>query len=287
MTAQRKIAFIGGDKRMVYCAKAFSIDGYDVSLSGFEMLREKFSLNHLPIESSVLSSDAVVLPLPCVKVGKLNAPFSNSEIKDEYLTALLNEKPVFTSMKSKLLSTFQNLNEDNIFDYSARDDFAIQNAIPTAEGALSIAIDNHEGAIFKSRCLVCGYGRIGKVLSKRLYDMGADVTVSARKQSDIAYIDSLSYKSIKTSEISSQKPFDIIFNTVPFLVFDAYTLRKVAKNALVIDLASKPGGVDFEAASMLDIKAIEALALPGKYSPKFSGTVIKNTIINMFKEETG
>ncbi|MBQ0098497.1 MAG: dipicolinate synthase subunit DpsA [Oscillospiraceae bacterium] len=283
-----KIAVIGGDRRMLFCAKAFLSDGYDVSVTGFDNLCENIAVKKLPLEKNIILCDKVVLPLPCIKGEKIFAPYSENDIKcTEYLSALLNEKTVYTSMKEKLLENFPALKEENVFDYSSREDFAIQNAVPTAEGALSIAIDNFEGTIFRSRCLVCGFGKIGKVLSKRLYDMGADVTVSARKQSDLSYIETQEYNAVNTYEIKRELPFDIIFNTVPALVFDAKTLKMIARNALVIDLASLPGGVDFEAASLYDIKAIQALSLPGKYAPKFAGEVIKNTIINMFKEETG
>ena len=79
--------------------------------------------------------------------------------------------------------------------------------------------------------------------------------------------------------------FDIIFNTIPALVLNRNELIKIRNDALVIDLASKPGGVDFDAAKELGIRVIWALSLPGRVAPVTAGIIIKDTIINMMREE--
>lgn len=63
--------------------------------------------------------------------------------------------------------------------------------------------------------------------------------------------------------------FDIIFNTIPSLILDDEILTKVKKDALIIDLASKPGGIDFDAAKSYGLKVIWALSLPGKNCSRF------------------
>ena len=78
--------------------------------------------------------------------------------------------------------------------------------------------------------------------------------------------------------------FDVIFNTIPFPIFNRDILSRLDKNTLLIDLASRPGGVDFKAAAELQIKTIWALSLPGRVAPKSAGQIIKNTILNMIKE---
>jgi hypothetical protein len=77
---------------------------------------------------------------------------------------------------------------------------------------------------------------------------------------------------------------DIIFNTVPSLILDADMLTKTARNTLIIDLASRPGGVDFEAAHKMGIKVIWALSLPGKVAPDTAGDIIGKTILNILDE---
>ena len=53
---------------------------------------------------------------------------------------------------------------------------------------------------------------------------------------------------------------------------------------LIIDLASAPGGVDFEAAHKFRLDAVRALSLPGKCAPKTAGEIIKTTVFNIIEE---
>ena len=130
-----------------------------------------------------------------------------------------------------------------------------------------------------------GYGRIGKILSKMLCGLGAHVSVEARKYADLAMIEGHGCEAMSLKELGHHvHEFDIIFNTVPAVLFDAELLKKVRKNTLIIDLASRPGGVDFEAAAKMGIKVIWALSLPGKVAPITSGAIIKDTIINVIRE---
>ena len=98
-------------------------------------------------------------------------------------------------------------------------------------------------------------------------------------------IDSHGYKPLSLCDLKSKiNDFDIIFNTVPAMLLDGNLLKLMDKEALVIDLSSRPGGVDFNAAKDLGIKVIWALSLPGKIAPVSSGGIIKDTIMNIIKE---
>ncbi len=282
----KSVAVIGGDKRQLYCADAFLKDGLKVTLGGFEKLKSDSGIEITSPLEAALCSEFIVLPLPCVKGDRINAPFSSENIllSDALLTAFYGKK-IFCGQKDKLLTLSQKINPNLVYDYSNREEFAVLNAVATAEGAIEIAMREYEGTISHAECLVCGYGRIGKVLTDLLCSLNANVTVSARKKSDLAWISTKQCKCVKTSNLDSLKPFDIIFNTVPALVFDSKILSHIAKKAVVIDLASVPGGVDFESASRLSICAIHALSLPGKAAPKTAGEIIKNTITNMLEED--
>jgi dipicolinate synthase subunit A len=163
----------------------------------------------------------------------------------------------------------------------------LKNAVPTAAGAIAVAMNNSDNTINGSKILVCGYGRIGKVLSEMLRGMGADVTISARRKSDFAWISLNGYKSDYTGHFSDLENYTIIFNTVPSLIFNKELLEKVNHDTLIIDLASKPGGVDFKTAESLGITAIQALALPGKTSPKSAGEIMESTILGILEEDDG
>ena len=149
----------------------------------------------------------------------------------------------------------------------------IPNAVPTAEGAIEIAIAETPFTIH------------GKILSKDLYALGAQTYVEARKYADLAMIEGHGYEPLPLDNLKEHiHEFDIIFNTIPSLILDDEILTKVKKDALIIDLASKPGGIDFDAAKSYGLKVIWALSLPGKIAPVSSGAIIKDTIMNIIKE---
>lgn len=280
---------IGGDKRQLAAARSIASEGYTVYLSGFERLEQLLGTfgGSAPAEETALCSEVVILPLPVTKDGKnLNAPFSDKKIPlDDNFAMSMKGKKVFCAMKNRLLKTSKLWNPDLVYDYLDREELQVYNAVPTAEGAIELAMSEYLGTINGSKCLVTGFGRIGKVLAKMLKGLGAEVFVSARKKQDLAWIDLLGYVPVDNNDIAGSGEFDIIFNTVPALILDAQVLAKIAQDAVVIDLASAPGGVDFDSARRMGILAVHALSLPGKVAPKTSGEIIKNTIFNIIEEE--
>ena len=79
----------------------------------------------------------------------------------------------------------------------------------------------------------------------------------------------------------------MLFTTpYPSLLFNEETLKYLEPSCLLIDLASKPGGVDMEAAKNLGIRTIWALSIPGKVAPITAADIIKDTILNMLEERS-
>lgn len=277
---------VGGDKRQLFLAQSLLSDGYNVILAGFDKLRAQGFDALSGTEAAVLYSDAVILPLPSVRVDKsVNAPLSGrslffSEREQEELC----RKPVFAAMRDRLLRAYPKLEDAQVYDYAAREDFAVRNALPTAEGAVETAMQAFEGTVFGSRSLVTGFGRIGRLLAKLLHALGSAVTVCARKPSDLAQIEVLGYRAADIRRLQEVRGYDFIFNTVPALIFDERLLKNTDRNTLLIDLASLPGGVDFECAHRLEIDARRALGLPGKCAPKSAGEIIKTTVLSIIEE---
>ncbi len=227
-------------------------------------------------------ADVLVFPLPYAIDGKINAPLWNKPIDIE-----VNSKCrfVFAGKADNQLAKICSESGVILNDYAEREEFAVMNAIPTVEGAIEIAISKTPYTIHGSRCLVVGYGRIGKLLSSALRSLGADVCVTARKYSDLAWIAANGCKSAHTSSLNEiVSDYNIIFNTVPQMLFDFRVLANTKPDVLLIDLASRPGGMDFEVAKRLNRRAIQALSLPGKCAPDTAGDIIKNTIINILEE---
>lgn len=280
------ITIIGGDLRQLTLAELLSKDGFSVKVYGFgdDYISDKYHVVKDLIDTE--PSDIVILPMPVSTDGKtVNAPLNSEPISFSYIKHYIKSAKLILGgrINDEVISLTSGV---KTIDYYNREELMIKNAVPTAEGAVEIAMCETPYTIKMSKCLIIGYGRIGKVLSNMLFDLGADVTVSARKYSDLAWIETNGYHAVHNLNIGeSVSEYDIIFNTAPALILHEDILKKINPDCVIIDLASKPGGVDFEKAADLGLKVIWALSLPGKVAPITSGKIIKDTVLNILEEE--
>lgn len=283
MEHNKIIGIIGGDERQIHLANSLCADGFAVITVALPANRLSSRCFVGSIGEAAVTADIIVLPLPTSREGiTLNAPFSSSTVFMKDVWAALEDTPVVLGATADL----PRYAKFKFIDYSSRDDFAVYNAVPTAEAALAIAINHTDMTLFDSKCLVIGYGRIGKILLSCLRALNADVTVSARKPADLAMIESLGGRAVHTSNIGNDiGEYDIIFNTVPRQMLNSNILSKCKAGTLIIDLASAPFGTDFAAAKALGIKAVSALSLPGKTAPKSAAKIIKSTLLTIIREE--
>ena len=286
-----KLSFIGGDKRQIRVINKMAEVMSHIKIYGFDKLdRNEFCdgveiCNSIP--ESLSGTDGVVLPLPyTLDKETVNAPFFSGEIHSGEVLKCINEGQLLLAGKTDdAIKSVSKLYGIPLIDYLEREELAVLNSIPTAEGAIEIAIRETPHTLCLSKCLVLGNGRIGKILSKMLLGIGADTTVCVRKYKDSAYCKAMGYKSIFLNNLKDEiKNYDIIFNTVPAMVIGYKELSEMKKESLIIDLASTPGGVEFETAKKLGIKVIWALSLPGKVAPSTAGNYIFETILNIFEE---
>lgn len=280
-------AVIGGDLRSSYLAGELAADGYKVITTGFDSADLPPCVTGCtnPAQAVALA-DCVILPLPVTtEGGVLNAPFARVRISlDQVLNAV---KPAQYLLGGNVSDTVRREVEARgltIDDYFAREELAIQNAIPTAEGAVQLAMEELPITLSGAHCLITGYGRVARVLARLLNAIGANVTVAVRKCDAAAWAQVEGCDTVDIRRLREAGDFDVIFNTVPVLLFTPEVLQKLDPDTLLIDLASRPGGVDFSAAAEARIKTIWALSLPGRVAPKSAGAIIKNTILNMVKE---
>lgn len=277
---------IGGDRRQAALAESIANDGYSVYAWGFDRLPLEETVRQATLEEIAEKCMVIILPLPVTADGStLNAPYAEEElILDDSFAALMRHREVYGGQIGKLLSTSEYWNIMDVNDYFTREEFTVRNAAATAEGAVEIAMREYDRTICGSRCLVTGFGRIGKALAWALRGLGASVSVSARKPADLARIEVYGYTPVKSDEICRGENYDIIFNTVPAMVFSESVLSRIHSSTLMIDLASMPGGIDFDAARKRGLRTVHALSLPGKTAPRAAGEIIKNTIYTMMEE---
>ena len=275
-----KIAVIGGDKRMLFAARAFADDGHEVAVAGFDDLTSLCEIRILSVADAVRWADIIILPVRPVKDGFLNAPFTKTEFPITDLLDRVGEKPIFAGG----IAPLKPYAKGKLCDYAALEYFSLYNAELTAEGALSILLSDYEDSVFGTKILVTGYGRIGKLLSAQLHCLGAEVTVAARKALDRERAELSGLPAVDYPDID-HSAYPVIINTVPALVLDRKAVDRMREDVFLIDLASAPGGVDFARARERGLSVIHALSLPGKTAPYAAGRVIKNAVMNILSKE--
>ncbi len=286
----RTFFIVGGDLRFAALADVLA-ENNRVFAVGFD--RTAAMSDKVQTCDNVLSAeeraDCIVLPLPASADGvTVSTPFSGRNVSLESLTHIIKENGVvFGGMISpKVREIFENRGI-TVFDYAQREEFAVMNAVATAEGAVQAAMEELASTLSGRKILILGAGRISKVLIDVLSGFHTDITVAARKCSDLAWAKVYGCHGVRISGIDDiLSGFEVIFNTVPAVILDENRLKRIDKNCLVIDLASKPGGVDFETAGMLGVRALWLLSLPGKVAPVTSGKVIADTIGNILSERS-
>jgi len=284
----KKFSIIGGDLRNVKLAELIAAEGNSVNIYGFSKagFEVKFEQSNT-IAEAISGSDVVIGPIPCSNDNELiNTPFHSENIHINEVFRCMNKNQLFIAgrISEKIVHLAQVCNVYTV-DMLEREEMAVLNAIPTAEGAIQIAMEEMPITLHNSNALILGYGRIGKILAKMLHGIGANVYVEARKYSDLAWIKSFGYKPVILSELSQTvKNMDVLFNTIPSVILNNEVLKMLSSDCLIIDLASKPGGVDFEKAKEIGLKAIWALSLPGKVAPVTAAGFIKDTVYNIIEE---
>jgi len=282
------ITVIGGDTRSIKLANLFAEEGNEVNIYGFKNAGFELGIKESQsLSEAIDASDIVIGPLPCSNDDEtINAPFHDEKIYLKEIFKIMSKNQLFIAGRiSHKIAHMAEIYNVYCIDFFEREEMTVLNAIPTAEGAIQIAMEEMPITLHDSNALVLGFGRIGKMLSKMLKGIGAQVFVEARKYSDIAWIKGYGYIPVNLNELGNYlSKMDVIFNTVPHIILDNEMLSKIRKDTIIIDLASKPGGVDFEKAKIAGLKAIWALSLPGKVAPITAAKFIKETINNILEE---
>lgn len=280
------ISIIGGDLRIAKLCKLYA-KKCKVYAYGFEQYFCKKEIDNNIIicknmEDAILNSKYIISGIPLSKDGKnINAPFANNEIKIAELKDKIGKDKTFIA--GKIPTEFYDEKISNI-DLLKNEEFNILNSIPTAEGCIKIILDKREETIHESNILICGFGRIGKILCNRLNAFGAKIYCAARNKSDFAWIRANGCIPVEYTEIKNiGNKLDILINTVPSLVIKAEALDSFDKDILIIDLASNPGGIDKVYTKDLNLDVITALGIPGKEMPQAAARYIKEIIDELIR----
>jgi len=282
-----KFAVIGGDMRIVKLASMLHDEGHEVRCFALERGDLPPGLSAGSVREAAQGAECVVLPLPVTgKKGTLFAPLSYGEYDiKSVLEHLEADSMICAGRTDEETERAAAENGLTLTDYYEREELKVFNGVATAEGAVGLIMQETPITLWRCRVLVIGFGHIGKLLAHRLTGLCAEIWVSARNYGDMAWIEALGMHPLDTRSLEGHLgSFDVIVNTVPAPVLGEGRLREIRRDALCVDLASKPGGMDFAAASALGLKAVWALSLPGQVAPVSAAAMIHDTVCNILKE---
>lgn len=254
------ILIINNDKRMNYLSEYIRDNGFDLA----EYHRDSFNFDF----NILKQTHYFILPFGGISESGQIAN-TNLRLTEEVLLSLPDDCIILTPIKyPKLVQLLDAVSRkcEVIFDF---DEVAIYNSIPTAEGVIFNIIKNTEITIHQAEILVIGSGRTGVTIARDLALLGAHVTVTFRKKKDEARLFEMGLNPIHVDlMVEDLKHYDVIVNTVPAMVLDEQALNNVQYECYIIDVSSKPGGVDFDYAKQIGIQAELAGSLPSIVAPK-------------------
>jgi dipicolinate synthase subunit A len=285
-----KIAVLGGDDRELILIKELVKMGATVAVSGFprDMVGPGAFVVY-SVEEACKDAEVLVLPLPGTSTdGLIRAIYAENSLQltEKAIKILAKNALVIIGTARPFLVEWANKYQFNLIEILEMDEVAIPNSIPTAEGAIQIAMEETRITIHGSRTCVIGFGRVGITLARTLKALGSSVTVIARNQGQLARAYEMGCNRASYSDLLEIiNNTDIVFNTVPAMVIDKEILKYANSDVLIIDLATQPGGTDFEAANTYGVKAILAPGLPGKVAPVFAGKILADVVPRLIINE--
>ncbi|NLK28435.1 MAG: dipicolinate synthase subunit DpsA [Clostridiales bacterium] len=290
MSHQIDFGIFGGDLRQVYMAETLLDKGYSVAVYGLmqslshkncvpvSTLHDLFEMCKVLIGPIPMSRDQVTITAN-QDVSDLTIAHVAYQLSNHHILIGGNiPLPLLEICNSKRIPYYDLMQDENI---------TIKNAIATAEGTIMEAIACSDRNLYDSNCLVLGYGRCAKVLARKLKALDARVTIAARRTEALAQAEADGHGVVALKNIKCILPsFHYIFNTIPSLILNQGCLELVNPSVTIIDIASAPGGVDFEYAKQHKRFAKSCLGLPGKVAPRSTAVILVTGILAYLKERS-
>lgn len=285
-----KISIIGGDQRDIYLMQDLVELGASVTAVGFHPCRELDQVHLVDnLEAAISKAQVLILPMSGTDLeGNIKTldPDITLRLSPEIAATIPEGVIVIIGFARDFVKEWANKYKWKLIEIAEMDLVAILNSVPSAEGAIQMAMEKLPITIHGSNSFVLGFGRVGKTLARMLQGIGARTTVVARKRPDLARVLEMGYRPLHLSELHQYiHEADVIFNTIPALILDEKLLSLMNKDAVIIDLASSPGGTDFTTAKKMGIQAILAPSLPGLVAPKSSGKILAQVIPQLILRE--
>ena len=201
---RRKYAVIGGDMRNVYLAELLKKDYQYVEIYGFDKSGRPWALKNSPLDFVLDGARVIIGGIPLLSENNfLTTPLSKEKLSLSEVMDKIPENSLFIAGKipENIIKLFAG-KQVKCLDILNREELSVLNAVPTAEGAVHILLQELPMTLMGSRILIVGYGRVGKVLAKTLQGFGAEVWAAARKYSDIAWMEAQGLKPVHIQQLA-------------------------------------------------------------------------------------
>ncbi|GAE24307.1 dipicolinate synthase subunit A [Halalkalibacter wakoensis JCM 9140] len=292
MLTDKHVVVIGGDARQLEIIRKLSTLDAKISMVGFDQLNDGFiGASKQSLEDIEWSTvDAILLPVSGASLeGKVETVFSSESLffKTDQLKQTPRHCVVYSGISNEYLDQCMKDANRSLVKLMERDDVAIYNSIPTAEGTVMMAIQHTDITIHRAKVAVLGLGRVGMSVARTFSALGANVKVGANESSQLARITEMGLQAFHTNDLKNElKDVDLCINTIPALVITSNVLAEMPLHTLIIDLASKPGGTDFRYAEKRGMKALLAPGLPGIVAPKTAGQILADVLAVLLTNQT-
>lgn len=296
MSDKYRFAILGGDRRQAVIARKLRALDHTVRVYGISAFVEEMTGAEIcsSAQRAIKDSDVILLPLPTSRDGKtLNLCESEKDgpVELDNIVSLAHRsgnKLIIGGVVPETMLKKADEHGIEVIDFYKKESLQRLNALPSAEGAISLAMQTSDKVIEGMSVLVTGYGRIGKLLSQKLKALGASVTVAARRDEVLCEIAMSGYNAVRTTDTkmlqTALSENEIVFNTVPDIIFTRAVLLECENSPMYIEIATAPGGIDVSCARECGIKIYFAPSLPGKYAPISAGEYIYKTVSDILLE---
>lgn len=264
-----ELLIVGGDKRHAELAGLARARGWHVMSMALP--------GSLPCTAQ---ADAVVLPMPYAKDGLVPAPLCSAA--PAIADVMEHAKPgarIYCGGADEALYALAGQRGQKVIDLYADEAFARRNALPSAEGAIYALMRERVEMLSGAHVLIVGFGRLGQALALMLNGMGAHVRVAARRAESRALASMMGCEAVDMDALHlAVKGVSAAFNTVPARVMGERVLLNMDADAIIVETASAPYGVDFDSARALGVRVLREGAIPGRYCPRTAAAIILDAI---------
>lgn len=268
------VAVLGGDARMIEHIRGAAADGAEVRHHGCVPEAASVQPAAATVEEALRGARVVSCPIPGVGTdAALYAPHAPAPIRLEphLLRTLAPGAVVFSGPMPAQMEDWAREAGVTALDYSEDDPLSILHAIPTAEGAIRVAVEHTAETICGMRTLCIGYGRVGVSVAAAFRAMNARVTVAARNPVQLARAESFGFDIAHTDRLAEVAgEYELIVSSPTAVLVTREVIAATRAEVLIIDLRSPPGSVEHDAARELGRKVVWARAQAGT-APRTAG----------------